>query len=51
MGREPEETAPLGDEPETEEERCPVAEAKRELLRGQGIPVDLICREFGVDRG
>ena len=42
------ETAPLDDEPETEEERAAVAEARAELARGEGIPAAEIYREFGV---
>ncbi len=42
------ETAPIDDEPETEEERAAVAEAKAELARGEGIPAADIYREFGV---
>ena len=41
-------TAPLDDEPETEEERVAVAEARAELARGEGIPAAEIYREFGV---
>ena len=40
--------APLDDEPETEEERVAVAEARAELARGEGIPAAEIYREFGV---
>lgn len=42
------ETAPVDDEPETEEERAAVAEARAELARGEGIPAAAIYREFGV---
>ncbi len=42
------ETAPIDDEPETEEERAAMAEAKAELARGEGIPAADIYREFGV---
>jgi hypothetical protein len=41
-------TAPLDDEPETEEERAAVAEARAELARGEGIPAAEIYREFDV---
>ena len=41
-------TAPLDDEPETEEEQAVVAEAKAELARGEGIPAVEIYREFDV---
>lgn len=44
------ETAPLDDEPETDEERAAVAEALAEVERGEGrrIPAAAIYREFGV---
>ncbi|MDP9375758.1 MAG: hypothetical protein M3Q65_25570 [Chloroflexota bacterium] len=42
------ETAPLDDEPETEEERAAVAEARAELARGEGIPAAAIYRDFGM---
>lgn len=42
------ETAPLDDEPETEEERGAVAEARAELARGEGLPAAAVYREFGV---
>ena len=41
-------TAPLDDEPETEEERAAVAEARAELARGEGIPAAEIYREFDL---
>ena len=41
-------TAPLDDEPETEEERAPVAEAKAEQARGEGIAAAEAYREFEV---
>jgi len=41
------ETAPIDDEPETEEERLAVEEAKRELARGERIPIADIYRQFG----
>lgn len=41
-------TAPIDDEPETEEERAAVAEARAELARGEGIPAAVIYREFGM---
>jgi hypothetical protein len=41
--------APLDDEPETEEERSAVAEAKRELAAGvPGIPLEQVKRELGL---
>lgn len=40
--------APTDDEPETDEERALVAEAKAELERGERIPAAEIYREFGV---
>jgi hypothetical protein len=40
--------APIDDEPETDEERAAVAEAKAELARGEGIPAAEVYREFGV---
>ena len=44
------ETAPLDDEPESDEERAAVAEARAEVERGEGrrIPATEIYREFGV---
>ena len=41
-------TALLDDEPETEEERAAVAEARAEFARGEGIPAAEIYREFGL---
>lgn len=38
----------LDGEPETEEERAAVAEARAELARGEGISAATIYREFGV---
>ena len=41
--------APLDDEPETEDERSAVAEAKRELAAGvPGIPLEQVKRELGL---
>jgi hypothetical protein len=42
------ETAPVDDEPETDEERRAVEEAKAELARGEGVPAADVYREFGV---
>ncbi len=42
------ETAPLDDEPEGEEERVAVAEARDELTRGERILASTIYREIGV---
>jgi hypothetical protein len=42
------ETVPLDDEPEGEEERVAVAEARAELARGEEIPAAAIYREVGV---
>lgn len=39
-------TAPWDDEPETEEERQAVEEAKTELARGEGIPWEEIRADF-----
>jgi hypothetical protein len=41
--------APLDDEPETEEERVAVAEAKRELAAGKpAVPLEQVKRELGL---
>lgn len=41
--------APVDDEPETEEERDAVAEAKRELAAGEpAIPLEQVKRELGL---
>jgi len=40
--------APLDDEPETEEERAAVAEARQELLEGRGIPHEEVKRRWGL---
>jgi hypothetical protein len=41
--------APLDDEPETEEERSAVVEAKRELADGEReIPLEQVKRELGL---
>jgi hypothetical protein len=42
------ETAPLRDEPETEEERVAVAQARAELARGEAIPHAQVRRELGL---
>ena len=39
---------PLDDEPETEEERAAVAEARQELLEGRGIPHEEVMRRLGL---
>jgi hypothetical protein len=41
-------TAPWDDEPETEEERKAVQEAREELARGEVYPLDEVKREFGL---
>jgi hypothetical protein len=41
-------TAPWDDEPETEEERAAVAEARRELEERKGIPHDEAMRRHGL---
>jgi len=40
--------ASFDDEPETEEERAAVAEARQELLEGQGIPHEEVKRRWGL---
>jgi hypothetical protein len=41
--------APLDDEPETDEERSAVAEARRELAEGEpAIPLEQVKRELGL---
>lgn len=40
--------APWDDEPETEEERAAVQEAREDVARGEVVPLDEIRREFGV---
>jgi hypothetical protein len=39
---------PFDDEPETEEERAAVAEARREIEEGKGIPHDEVMRRLGL---
>ena len=39
-------TAPYDDEPETEEERAAVQQAREELARGEVIPFEDVQREF-----
>jgi len=39
---------PFDDEPETEEERTAVAEARREIEEGKGIPHDEVLRRLGM---
>jgi len=39
---------PIDDEPETEEERAAVAEARRELEEGRGIPHAEVMRKYGL---
>ncbi len=39
---------PIDDEPETEEERAAVAEARREIEEGKGIPHDEAMRRLGL---
>jgi hypothetical protein len=39
---------PFDDEPETEEERVAVAEARREIEEGKGIPHDEAMRRLGL---
>jgi hypothetical protein len=39
--------APLDDEPETEEERCAVQEAREELARGKVRTLEEVRRELG----
>ena len=41
-------TVPWDDEPETEEERAAVAEARRELEEGKAIPHDEAMRRLGL---
>jgi hypothetical protein len=41
--------APLDDEPETDEEREMVEEAKRALARGEYVTMDEVKRELGFD--
>lgn len=38
--------APLDDEPETEEERAAVAEAKAGIVRGEGVPHEDLVRRY-----
>ena len=40
---------PFDDEPETEEERAAVAEARREIEEGKGIPHDEVMRRLGLE--
>jgi hypothetical protein len=45
------EAAPFDDEPETEEERCAVAEARAERKRGiEPVPLESVLAEFDGDR-
>jgi predicted transcriptional regulator len=39
---------PIDDEPETEEERAAVAEARREIEEGKGIPHEEVMRRLGL---
>jgi hypothetical protein len=39
---------PFDDEPETEEEREAVAEARRDIEEGRGIPHDEVMRKYGL---
>lgn len=39
---------PIDDEPETGEERAAVAEARREIEEGKGIPHDEVMRRLGL---
>ncbi|MDP9361169.1 MAG: hypothetical protein M3P29_06935 [Acidobacteriota bacterium] len=39
---------PIDDEPETEEERAAVAEARREIEEGKGISHDEVMRRLGL---
>jgi len=39
---------PLDDEPETEDERAAVAEARREIEEGRVIPHDEVMRKYGM---
>ena len=39
---------PFDDEPETDEERAQVAEARREIEEGKGIPHDEAMRRLGL---
>jgi hypothetical protein len=39
---------PIDDEPETEEERLAVAEARREIEEGKGIPHEEVMRKYGL---
>lgn len=39
---------PIDDEPETEDERAAVAEARREIEEGKGIPHDEVMRRLGL---
>jgi hypothetical protein len=39
---------PFDDEPETEEERAAIAEARREIDEGKGIPHDEAMRRLGL---
>lgn len=39
---------PIDDEPETEEERAAVAEARRDLEEGRVIPHDEVMRKYGL---
>lgn len=39
---------PIDDEPETEEEREAVAEARREIEEGKGIPHDEVMQRLGL---
>jgi hypothetical protein len=39
---------PIDDEPETDEERAAVAEARRDIEEGKGIPHDEVMRRLGL---
>ncbi len=39
---------PIDDEPETDEERATVAEARRDLEEGRVIPHDEVMRKYGM---
>ncbi|MBI4705007.1 MAG: hypothetical protein HY744_28205 [Deltaproteobacteria bacterium] len=41
--------APLDDEPETDEERAAVEEAKREYREGKGISTEQLVKELGLE--
>lgn len=41
-------TAPIDDEPETDEERAAVAETRRDVARGDLISTEQLTRELGL---